>query len=568
MYEPNNARSNMRLLRRILVQPRSTLEQLRASIDKWEADLVEYVQRGGRDLDDDQKVTILLSMVPEQLEDHLEMNIGRLDTYAKARAEVISYREQKAAKVDEPYTVPMELDAFKGKKGAKGGGKTASKAKAGGGNPDKDVVCHLCKKKGHRKSACWYAKENGGTGKPPPPKEPKGGKPSGGKPPKGKGKGGKGGKTGKGKAHAFEGEGAEDQEWPGEEWPEEEQGDGELGFLCVLGPSVASTLEPRRAAKGQICRPAFGPVSWAGSQPWEVALAQCAVGKEDSGELLFWWPCPGCKGQKRRYSSDGLSQHLWTKVGQEGHPGESQFSAWDQEAKKGFYVRPELPESRGSLAHCGSEPTWIYLPEEPDYSKHHPEPEDFGEEAGDSEAESDDATVEVQEEEEQEEAAPAESKEAEAAREKEEQEKLMQQRASELLQQPLGAERASGLLQRKRPGQRPRRRRRKSRAAPRARPGENGNLPRRHPCSLRATCTSTVTARCQLRQGSPKTLRQYQRKAHCHRARQRSPETLRHQRKAHVRSLGSKGRFICHLTDASCLQRPVQSQRMLPVRVR
>ena len=119
VYEPNNARSNMRLLRRILVQPRFTLEQLRASIDKWEADLVEYVQRGGRDLDHAQKVTILLSMVPEQLEDHLEMNMGRLDTYAKARAEVVSYTEQKAAKVDEPGAVPMELDAFKGTKGAK-----------------------------------------------------------------------------------------------------------------------------------------------------------------------------------------------------------------------------------------------------------------------------------------------------------------------------------------------------------------------------------------------------------------------------------------------------------------
>ena len=38
VYEPHNARSNMRLLRRILVQPRATLEQLRAAIDKWEAD--------------------------------------------------------------------------------------------------------------------------------------------------------------------------------------------------------------------------------------------------------------------------------------------------------------------------------------------------------------------------------------------------------------------------------------------------------------------------------------------------------------------------------------------------
>ena len=46
----------MRLLRRILVQPRATLDGLRAAIDKWEADLVEYVQRGNRDLDDPQKV--------------------------------------------------------------------------------------------------------------------------------------------------------------------------------------------------------------------------------------------------------------------------------------------------------------------------------------------------------------------------------------------------------------------------------------------------------------------------------------------------------------------------------
>ena len=63
LYKPQNARSNMRLLRRILVQPRSTLEGLRAALGKWEADLVEYVQRGNKDLDDAQKITIL-SMVP------------------------------------------------------------------------------------------------------------------------------------------------------------------------------------------------------------------------------------------------------------------------------------------------------------------------------------------------------------------------------------------------------------------------------------------------------------------------------------------------------------------------
>ena len=108
MYEPWNPRSNMRLLRRILVQPRATLDGLKAAIDRWEADLVEYVQRGNRDLDDPQ--------VPESLEDHLEMNMSRLDTYVKARSEVISYTEQKAFKADADSggAAPMELDAFKG----------------------------------------------------------------------------------------------------------------------------------------------------------------------------------------------------------------------------------------------------------------------------------------------------------------------------------------------------------------------------------------------------------------------------------------------------------------------
>ena len=77
------------------------------------------------------------------------MNIGRLDTYAKARAEVISYTEQKAAKIDDGGAAPMDLEIFKGNKGGKGkGGKGKEKPR----NPDKDVVCHLCKKKATAKA--------------------------------------------------------------------------------------------------------------------------------------------------------------------------------------------------------------------------------------------------------------------------------------------------------------------------------------------------------------------------------------------------------------------------------
>eukprot|EP00439_Symbiodinium_sp_Y106_P067173 s1021_g11.t1 len=116
----------------------------------------------------------------------------------------------------------------------------------GQGNPDKDVVCHLCKKKGRRKSNCWYAKENGGMGKPPAPKEHKG-----------KGKGGKGkpGKPGKGKAHSFEGEGAE-----GQEWPEEEQAEEPTDHLLVSLPWVQRTKEEvQRMASTRT----FGPRSTA-----------------------------------------------------------------------------------------------------------------------------------------------------------------------------------------------------------------------------------------------------------------------------------------------------------------
>ena len=69
------------------------------------------------------------------------MNIGCLDTYQKARAEVISYTEQKAAKadVDSGGAAPMELDAFKKKgKGGDGKGPKGGKGKSkdgGKGNP-------------------------------------------------------------------------------------------------------------------------------------------------------------------------------------------------------------------------------------------------------------------------------------------------------------------------------------------------------------------------------------------------------------------------------------------------
>ena len=83
----------------------------------------------------------------------------------------MSYTEQKTAKLDDGGASPMELDAFKGKDGQKGGKGGQPK----GPNPSKDVVCHICQKKGHMMQGCWHAMHNGGSGKPPQPKDKNGG---------------------------------------------------------------------------------------------------------------------------------------------------------------------------------------------------------------------------------------------------------------------------------------------------------------------------------------------------------------------------------------------------------
>ena len=97
-YEPQNNRTNIRLLRRILSPSRSTMSTMRSSLDRFESDIVEYESRGQAKPSDETLRAVLLAMVPENLEEHLELNIQRFDTYSKMRSEVISFLEQKASK--------------------------------------------------------------------------------------------------------------------------------------------------------------------------------------------------------------------------------------------------------------------------------------------------------------------------------------------------------------------------------------------------------------------------------------------------------------------------------------
>ena len=91
------------------------MSTLRGSLDKLESDIIEYEGRGQTRPSDETMRAILLSLVPENLEEHLELNIQRFDSYTKMRTEVVSFLEQKASKVDDGGAQPMDLDDVQGK---------------------------------------------------------------------------------------------------------------------------------------------------------------------------------------------------------------------------------------------------------------------------------------------------------------------------------------------------------------------------------------------------------------------------------------------------------------------
>ena len=85
------------LLRQILVPERAKLADLPVALEKWEELVCRYEKRraGGavQTMDDDIKTAALEALVPNELEQHLAMNRGRLPTHGQVRAEIQAYIE-------------------------------------------------------------------------------------------------------------------------------------------------------------------------------------------------------------------------------------------------------------------------------------------------------------------------------------------------------------------------------------------------------------------------------------------------------------------------------------------
>ena len=174
-FDPSTGGRKRNLLSQIMKPTKQKVEQLSAYLESWEDNMRRYEKRcddaGQRVLlPDDIKMAILESIVPDDLEKHLQMNRLRVKTYVQATEEVGFYVEARTGLGLRQSDVqqargPDAMDCSSLMKGAKG--KSKGKGKKGGGKPGGgkgcsggvkfDGTCNNCGKYGHQVADCWAA---------------------------------------------------------------------------------------------------------------------------------------------------------------------------------------------------------------------------------------------------------------------------------------------------------------------------------------------------------------------------------------------------------------------------
>ena len=259
-FDPLTGGRIRNLLRSLISPQRCTkAEDLPATLERWEEQCGRYSRTKGPDgqrrtLAEDVKMAALESLVPVELEQHLQLNASKFDSYDAMRQEATRYVEtQIGMKMSEPRIDrhdkrrddPMDTSSLLPGAGAGGAQRFAGK-------------CLNCDKTGHRAADCRA--KGGGKSK----GKDKGSSGGGGfygfkgnDKGKGKGKGFKG--KGKGKGHKAAGsleddaKDGEEEAWYAEAGAEEEQWEPEAGSIELACLDISSAdLNGFKLASGEI----------------------------------------------------------------------------------------------------------------------------------------------------------------------------------------------------------------------------------------------------------------------------------------------------------------------------
>lgn len=168
-YDPTTVGRSRGLLREILTPGKSDVNSLRHNLERFEEKVRRYMERrdvnGARlVLSEDIRMAALESMLPDDLERHVQLNRSRLPDYNSLRNEVMLYAEARGTSTKPPKNMhndPMDTSMLvKGGKSKKGKGKGSFGKDGKGATSPSVTACWTCGKKGHTSTTCWHNPQN------------------------------------------------------------------------------------------------------------------------------------------------------------------------------------------------------------------------------------------------------------------------------------------------------------------------------------------------------------------------------------------------------------------------